>query len=89
MRTAALILLISFVFTTIVMCAEPRYPFCRIFLFPGLAIVFGIFHAFQASLVGRTPLVWYSSTAFNTLIYSFLIFLFLKIVRHFSSRRQT
>jgi hypothetical protein len=53
MRTTALILLISFVFTVTVMCAEPRYPLCRIFLFPGLAIVFGIFHVFRASLVGH------------------------------------
>jgi hypothetical protein len=88
MRTIALILLVSFVFTLTVMCAEPQHPLCRIFLFPGLAIVFGIFHVFRTNLVGRAPLVWYLSTALNTLIYSATICLFLGVMQRFSSGRH-
>lgn len=88
MRTITIVLVASFMFTMLVMCAEPRYPSCRVFLFPGLAIVLGTFHAFQINRLGRSLIIWNLSTALNTLLYSALILLFLKIGQRFSSHRR-
>ncbi len=85
MRTAV-ILLLSFVFTVVAMCAEPRFASCRILLLPGLAIAFGIFRALGVNLAGRATLVWSLATAFNTLIYSGMALLSFWIVRRFSPR---
>ena len=86
MRTTALVVLISFVFTMAVMCAEPRYPSCRLFLFPGLAMAFGVFRAVGLNLAGRATLVWSLATVFNTLIYSAMTLFPIWIVRRFWPR---
>jgi hypothetical protein len=84
-RTPLLILPISFSFTIIVMCLEPMFHPLRILLFPGLAIVLGVFHGFHASLVGRSLLVWNLTAALSTLIYGGLIWLCLIVLRSVSS----
>jgi hypothetical protein len=77
--------MVSFAFTMTVMCIEPRYPSTRIFLFPGLAIVLGMFHASRADLAGRSLLVWNLTTALNTLVYSAFLYVVFRIFRRFSS----
>lgn len=88
MRITALVVLLSFLFTVAVMCLEPRYPSCRILLFPGLAIAFGMFRVFGMNLAGRATLVWSLATAFNTVIYSAMTLLPLWILRRFWPRRH-
>jgi hypothetical protein len=87
--TTVLTLLVSFVFTVTVMCLEPRHPSCRILLFPGLAIAFGMFRMFAVNVAGRATFVWSLATVFNTLIYSATTLLPLWIVRRFWPRRHS
>jgi hypothetical protein len=89
MHTTALIVVLSLVFVVALMCAEPRFPSCRIYLFPGLALAFGMFRAFGINVAGRGTSVWALATVVNTLIYSVTTWLSFWMVRRFWPGRRT
>ena len=89
MRITVLIVLLSFVFVVALMCAEPRFPACRIYLFPGLAIAYGMVRALGMNLAGRATFVWALATVFNTLIYSVMTWVSFWAVRRFWPGRRT
>jgi hypothetical protein len=89
MRITALIVLLSFVFVVALMYAEPRHPSCRIYLFPGLALAFGIFRGLGINFAGRGTFVWALATVFNTAIYGVTTWLSFWMVRRFWPGRRT
>ena len=83
MRTTALIVLLSLVFVLVLMWAQPRHPYCRLYLFPGLALAFEMFRAVGINVAGRATSVWALAIVINTLIYSVTTWFSFWIVRRF------
>ena len=88
-RITALIVLLSFVFVVALMWGEPRHPSCRLYLFPGLIMAFGIFRMVGINVAGRATPVWALATVINTLIYSVTTWLSFWAVRRFWPGRRS
>ena len=72
-----LIVVLAYAFTVLAVRAEPRYPaFSHSVAAPGVAITFAM-----SFLLRRDFMVGYLDIAFNTLIYSGLIALLLKVCK--------
>lgn len=85
----ALTVVAAFLFTVFAGWAEPRHPsFSHNVTFPGIWITFAIYALLHLDLLGPSPLPGFLSIAFNTLIYSGLIGLLLKVCRRHSVRHD-
>jgi hypothetical protein len=89
MRITLLIVLLCLVFVVALMWAEPHHPAVRIYLFPGLAIAFGMVRALGMNLAGRATFVWALATLFNTLLYSAMTLASFWLTRRFWPGRRT
>lgn len=74
-------MVVAFSFTALVTWGAGWSLFCRSFIWPGAFTTLAIFYLLQIDFFGNALLVGCLNLAFNTVIYSLLLDLLLKVLR--------